>query len=56
MMINIDLSAATFYESGPLINIVKFLGRSDDLRRGINDKEHVKLEEEKSHNSCYSSC
>src|SRR4051794_29295473 len=36
MMINIDLSATAFYESGPLINIVvKLLGKRgpDDLRR-----------------------
>jgi hypothetical protein len=48
-MINIDLSATAFYESGPLINIVvKLLGRRspDDLRRGINDRERVKLEKE----------
>ena len=49
MMINIDLSATAFYESGPLINIVvKLLGRRspDDLRRGINDRERAKLEKE----------
>jgi hypothetical protein len=48
-MINIDLSATAFHESGPLINIVvKLLGRRgpDDLRRGINDKERAKLEKE----------
>jgi hypothetical protein len=46
-MINIDLSSTLFYESGPLISIiVKLLGKrnSDDLIRGINNKEHERLE------------
>ncbi|GBB98146.1 hypothetical protein RclHR1_03150009 [Rhizophagus clarus] len=49
MMINIDLCATAFYESGPLINVVvKMLGKrsTDDLRRGINERERVKLEKE----------
>lgn len=48
-MINIDLCATAFYESGPLINvIVKMLGKRsiDDLRRGINERERAKLEKE----------
>ncbi|RIA86223.1 Piwi domain-containing protein, partial [Glomus cerebriforme] len=47
MMINVDLSATAFFESGPLINIVvKLLGKKspDDLHGGINWKERVKLE------------
>ena len=49
MMINIDLCATAFYESGPLINVVlKILGKRnpDDLRRGIIEKERAKLEKE----------
>lgn len=48
-MINIDLCATAFYESGPLINVVvKMLGRRhpDELRRGINERERSKLERE----------
>ena len=48
-MINIDLSATAFCESGPLINIVvKLLGKRNpyDLRKGINKREHDKLEKE----------
>ncbi|KAF7723040.1 Eukaryotic translation initiation factor 2C [Apophysomyces ossiformis] len=47
MMINIDVSATAFYEAGPLPEIVaKILGRRsiDELRRGLQDKERVKLE------------
>ncbi|PKK68178.1 Piwi-domain-containing protein [Rhizophagus irregularis] len=47
MMINIDLSATTFYEGGPLIQMVaKILGlRSpNDLRRGLSDMERQKVE------------
>jgi len=47
MMINIDVSATLFYESGPLPDIVtKILGRRslDDLRRGIPERELSKLE------------
>jgi eukaryotic translation initiation factor 2C len=47
MMINIDISATAFYESGPLPEIVaKILGRRsvDELRRGIPDREISKLE------------
>ncbi|CAG8472825.1 17354_t:CDS:2, partial [Acaulospora colombiana] len=47
IMINVDLSATTFYESGPLIMLVtKLLSRRtpDDLRRGIAGKERVKIE------------
>ncbi|KAI8371592.1 Piwi domain-containing protein [Radiomyces spectabilis] len=47
MMINIDVSATAFYESGPLPEIVvKVLGRRsmDDLRRGISDRDRQKLE------------
>lgn len=48
-MINIDLCATAFYESGPLVNVVvKMLGKQhpDELRRGINEKERAKLEKE----------
>ncbi|CAG8488744.1 11583_t:CDS:10 [Funneliformis caledonium] len=47
MLINVDLSATAFYESGPLVQIVtKILGRRtpDDLRRGITDKELIRAE------------
>jgi eukaryotic translation initiation factor 2C len=47
MLINVDLSATAFYESGPLIQIVtKILGRRspDDLRRGLSEKDRVKVE------------
>ncbi|KAI9272608.1 Piwi domain-containing protein [Sporodiniella umbellata] len=47
MMINIDVSATAFYESGPLPDIVaKILGRRslDELRRGIPPRELSKLE------------
>ncbi|CAG8587596.1 7850_t:CDS:10 [Ambispora gerdemannii] len=47
MMINIDVSATAFYEGGPLVPIVvKALGRRspDDLRRGIDERDRVKLE------------
>jgi hypothetical protein len=47
MMVNVDVSATAFYESGPLPQmVVKILNwRSiDDLRRGINDRDRVKLE------------
>ncbi|CAJ0909392.1 5960_t:CDS:10 [Entrophospora sp. SA101] len=47
MFINIDLSATAFYESCPLIVMVtKILGRRnpEDLRRGMNDKDHQRLE------------
>jgi hypothetical protein len=47
MMINIDLSATAFYDSGPLVNmVVRLLGlRSpDDLRRGLNDRERQRVE------------
>ncbi|KAG9290846.1 hypothetical protein G9A89_010995 [Geosiphon pyriformis] len=47
MMINLDLSATAFYEGGPLVTIVvKLLGRRspDDLRRGISDRDRLKLE------------
>src|SRR5687767_3803974 len=47
MFINIDLSATAFYDSCPLIVMVtKILGRRnpDDLRRGMNDKDHQRLE------------
>ena len=46
-MINIDVSATAFYESGPLPEVVaKILGRRslDELRRGIPDRELTKLE------------
>ncbi|CAO3703942.1 unnamed protein product [Rhizopus stolonifer] len=46
MMINIDVSATAFYESGRLPEIVvKILGRRtlDDLRRGIPQRDLVKL-------------
>ncbi|CAJ0627017.1 5591_t:CDS:10 [Entrophospora sp. SA101] len=47
MMINIDVSATAFYESGNLVQVVvKILGRrsADDLRKGISDKERTRLE------------
>ncbi|KAG1144877.1 hypothetical protein G6F37_004077 [Rhizopus arrhizus] len=47
MMINLDVSATAFYESGPLPDIVaKILGRRslDELRRGIPPREMNKLE------------
>ncbi|CAB4399861.1 unnamed protein product [Rhizophagus irregularis] len=47
MMINIDLSSTAFYEGGPLIQMVaRILGlRSpNDLRRGLSDKDHQKVE------------
>ncbi|CAG8522996.1 5713_t:CDS:10 [Ambispora gerdemannii] len=47
MMINIDLSATAFYEGGPLIQmVIKLLGKRnhDDLRRGLNEKECIKIE------------
>lgn len=46
-MINVDVSATAFYESGPLPGIVaKILGRRsiDDLRSGIPDRDRQKLE------------
>lgn len=49
MMVNIDLTATAFCESGPLINIVvKFLGKRspNDLNGGINERELNKLEKE----------
>ncbi|GES89957.1 piwi domain-containing protein [Rhizophagus clarus] len=48
MMINVDLSASAFYESGQLIQVVaKILGlRSpDDLRRGFSPNDHHKVED-----------
>src|SRR4051812_43534292 len=47
MLINVDLSATAFYESGPLIQMVtKILGRRnpDDLRRGFSDKDRIRVE------------
>src|SRR5215216_3069032 len=47
MMINVDVSATAFYESGSLVQmVVKLLGKRhpDDLRRGIPDRDRVKLE------------
>ncbi|RGB28543.1 Piwi domain-containing protein [Rhizophagus diaphanus] len=47
MLINVDLSATAFYESGPLIQMVtKILGRRnpDDLRRGFSDRDRIKVE------------
>ncbi|KAI8062500.1 Piwi domain-containing protein [Gongronella butleri] len=47
MMVNVDVSATAFYESGPLHEIVaKILGRRsvDDLRRGIPEREKIRLE------------
>ncbi|CAG8640857.1 6105_t:CDS:10, partial [Ambispora gerdemannii] len=47
MMINVDLSATAFYESGNLVQmVVKILGRRsvDDLRRGLDGKDRIKLE------------
>ncbi|CAI2187230.1 12082_t:CDS:2, partial [Funneliformis geosporum] len=47
MLINVDLSATAFYESGPLVQIItKILCRRtpDDLRRGFTDKELIRVE------------
>uniref|UniRef100_A0A1D1YV71 Protein argonaute 1 n=1 Tax=Anthurium amnicola TaxID=1678845 RepID=A0A1D1YV71_9ARAE len=47
MMINIDLSATAFYEGGPLVQMVtKVLNKRnvDELRRGLNDRDRVKVE------------
>ncbi|RIA98350.1 Piwi domain-containing protein [Glomus cerebriforme] len=47
MMINVDLSATTFYERGPLLQMItKLLGRRtpDDLRRGVTSKDYQKVE------------
>ncbi|CAG8457935.1 8826_t:CDS:2 [Funneliformis mosseae] len=47
MMINVDVSATAFYESGSLVQmVVKLLNKRhpDDLRRGIPDRDRVKLE------------
>jgi len=49
MMINIDLSATAFYESGSLVSMVtKILGRRDpnDFRRGLSDRDRIKVEKE----------
>ncbi|RUP51640.1 Piwi domain-containing protein [Jimgerdemannia flammicorona] len=47
MMINVDVSATAFYEHIPLIDMVaKILNynRRDDLRRGFNDRDRIKVE------------
>ncbi|KAG9294768.1 hypothetical protein G9A89_008247 [Geosiphon pyriformis] len=47
MWINLDLSATAFYEGGSLIQLIcKQLGkrRPDEFRRGIADKDRLKLE------------
>ncbi|ORX53593.1 Piwi-domain-containing protein [Hesseltinella vesiculosa] len=47
MMVNVDVSATAFYESGPLHEIsAKILGRRsvDDLRRGLPDRDRQRLE------------
>ncbi|CAG8516305.1 10444_t:CDS:10 [Funneliformis caledonium] len=47
IMMNLDVSATVFYESGQLVNIVaKILGRRtpEDLRRGLNVKDHFVIE------------
>ncbi|KAI8575439.1 hypothetical protein K450DRAFT_215715 [Umbelopsis ramanniana AG] len=47
MMVNVDVSATAFYESGPLPQmVVKILNwrTVDELRRGISDRDRVKLE------------
>lgn len=47
MLINVDVSATAFYESGPLVEIVaKILNRRsvDELRRGFSDREGAKVE------------
>ena len=46
-MINVDLSATAFYEKGSLLQmVIKLLGKRgpDDLRRGIQERDRVKLE------------
>ncbi|KAF9581944.1 Eukaryotic translation initiation factor 2C [Lunasporangiospora selenospora] len=47
MLINLDVAATAYFQSGPLVDlVVKILDRRsiDDLRRGINDRERNKLE------------
>ncbi|KAI7849000.1 Piwi domain-containing protein [Circinella umbellata] len=47
MYINLDVSATAFYEAGRLPDLaVKILGRRtlDDLRRGLSDRDRLKLE------------
>ncbi|PKY52662.1 Piwi-domain-containing protein [Rhizophagus irregularis] len=47
MMINIDSSATTFYEGGPLIQIIAQILRLrslDDLRRGLSERDRQKVE------------
>ncbi|CAB5198298.1 unnamed protein product [Rhizophagus irregularis] len=47
MMINIDSSATTFYEGGPLIQMIAKILRlrsPDDLRRGLSERDHKKIE------------
>lgn len=47
MMINIDVSATAFYESGPLHDLAaKILNRRsvDELRRGLSERDRIKLE------------
>ncbi|KAI8092845.1 Piwi domain-containing protein [Halteromyces radiatus] len=47
MMVNVDVSATAFYESGPLHELLpKLLDRHslDDLRHGISDSEHTEVE------------
>ncbi|KAI8092854.1 Piwi domain-containing protein [Halteromyces radiatus] len=47
MMVNVDVSTATFYESGPLHELLpKLLDRHslDDLRHGISDSERIEVE------------
>ncbi|KAI9243621.1 Piwi domain-containing protein [Phascolomyces articulosus] len=47
MYINLDVSATAFYEGGRLPDLaVKIIGRRtiDDLRRGLTDRDRIKLE------------
>ncbi|KAF9305050.1 Eukaryotic translation initiation factor 2C [Mortierella antarctica] len=47
MMINLDVAATAYFQSGPLTElVVKMLDRRtvDDLRRGFNDRDRAKIE------------
>ncbi|KAF9438295.1 eukaryotic translation initiation factor 2C, 2 [Entomortierella beljakovae] len=47
MMINLDVAASTYYQSGPLLELaIKILGRTnvDDFRRGVNDRDRQRLD------------
>ncbi|KAI1316177.1 eukaryotic translation initiation factor 2C, 2 [Mortierella claussenii] len=47
MMINLDVAATTYFQSGPLLELaVKILDQRnvDDFRRGFTDRDRIKLE------------